>query len=1070
MGRTSQDVIVRFIGDTGNLGKGMDGLKGRFVGVASSLDGIAKAGAAIGAISFFKSAINESREAERVGRKTEAVLRSTGQVAGVTAQHISGLAGRLSEVAAVDDEVIQQGGNVLLTFTKVRNEAGKTNDVFDRATKVSLDMAAALDQTGDSGASMQENVIRIGKALNDPVKGMTALTKVGVAFTEQQKEQVKALVENGDQLGAQKIILDELETEFGGMAAASADGWGKAKVALGNFAEEVGARVMPAVEGISNWAISTGIPALGDVADTVGNVVEPAFGAVVDAGRGVLGFWQDLPEPVQMASVAMGAWALVGGRVTSALSTASGPLKTFTGDVRTAMGAFDVNALQGSMMVMQERIPIVGQMGAAFRTAKGDTEGFGSTLKGVAAGGFAGLKGAATGVMSLLGGPWGLALGAGVALLTIFTAKSAAAEKRQNEFAEAGRNVAKAIAEQNGVLNLSTRQAASKESEDKGLLKLAQEMGIALPRVTDAVEGQKGAYSGLKTEIDKIVEARQADLDKLEASRGISRERMDAAQAEVDKAKELRDGLATVTSNRDGETAAAQRQAQATATVGSAASGIVPASQMLQEMIEAQGGTFDEAAGFANNLANAILNLQNVQASQMDSLEGYEASYDLFTAAIAEHGRTLDINTVAGRANRDALQDVANKSLELMAADIAAGVPADQALARHRARTEQLKQEAIAAFGANSDAVALINTYGKVPKDVETTIKLNRAEEVGNKLKELSAGQYLLAAGKPLTQQNVKAVVQEQKYAFAAGGQARGPGGPRGDKIHAMLSDGEFVHQAAAVDYYGVGTMSAINRRQIPRDALRGYAGGGLVWPFTVDVGNTKIPDPPSVGVGGTNVAAMQAWARAQIGKRYLWGAVGPGNYDCSGLVGNLWAMANGKPLYRRYFTTASMGVGKNGMKPGKGAVTVYLGPGHTAANVGGLHVEAYGGNGVPLAVGRVGTPLSYYNTIMHLAKGGVAQLKNNQMLRAESWRDTGWPEPTKYDSGGLIPPGLSTVYNGTGRPEAVFTEDQLAQLGGVHIHLHNKGVIGSRHEMEDWLAKTFSKLKSQGRLPRGVG
>ncbi|MES2155937.1 MAG: hypothetical protein V4510_12455, partial [bacterium] len=73
-------------------------------------------------------------------------------------------------------------------------------------------------------------IIKVGKALNDPTKGLTALSRVGILFTDQQKKQIKALQKSGDLLGAQKIILKELGTEFGGSFAA------KGKTATGTVA------------------------------------------------------------------------------------------------------------------------------------------------------------------------------------------------------------------------------------------------------------------------------------------------------------------------------------------------------------------------------------------------------------------------------------------------------------------------------------------------------------------------------------------------------------------------------------------------------------------------------------------------------------------------------------------------------------------------------------------------------------------------------------------------------------------------------------------------------------------
>jgi phage-related protein len=169
---------------------------------------------------------------------------------------VANLAEKLSLKAGVDDEVIQSGQNVLLTFTKIRNEVGKGNDIFDQASAIALDMSVAL------GTDLQGSITQVGKALNDPIAGLTALTRAGVQFTDQQKEQIKALVESGDILGAQKVILGELTTQFGGSAAAQATATDKLSVAWGNLQETLGEKLLPLVESFSDWMINTGIPAI----------------------------------------------------------------------------------------------------------------------------------------------------------------------------------------------------------------------------------------------------------------------------------------------------------------------------------------------------------------------------------------------------------------------------------------------------------------------------------------------------------------------------------------------------------------------------------------------------------------------------------------------------------------------------------------------------------------------------------------------------------------------------------------------------------------------------------------
>lgn len=104
-----------------------------------------------------------------------------------------------------------------------------------------LDMAVAMNNgVSPSAEQLSSQAIQLGKALNDPTKGMAALSKVGVSFTEQQEKQIKVLQESGDIMGAQKIILDELAKEYGGSAAAAAQTFGGQMENLQNRFGEIG--------------------------------------------------------------------------------------------------------------------------------------------------------------------------------------------------------------------------------------------------------------------------------------------------------------------------------------------------------------------------------------------------------------------------------------------------------------------------------------------------------------------------------------------------------------------------------------------------------------------------------------------------------------------------------------------------------------------------------------------------------------------------------------------------------------------------------------------------------------
>lgn len=227
---------------------------------------------------FFKGMSAEAREAGVVTRQTEATLKSMGQSAGLSAGQIGDLSTSLSNYAGVDDEAIQSAENLLLTFGNIRNVAGQNNDIFTQASKITVDMAARF------GGDLNGAAIKVGKALNDPIRGLASLSKIGVQFTEGQKEQIKTMVESGDIMGAQKIIVAELGRQTAGAAAAAADPMQRLKVVFANIQEELGLRLMPVINALAD-GFATGLPialdatfAAGDAVWDVAKRIGSAFG------------------------------------------------------------------------------------------------------------------------------------------------------------------------------------------------------------------------------------------------------------------------------------------------------------------------------------------------------------------------------------------------------------------------------------------------------------------------------------------------------------------------------------------------------------------------------------------------------------------------------------------------------------------------------------------------------------------------------------------------------------------------------------------------------------------------
>lgn len=203
---------------------------------AGAIGGAASLAVTAPVIGFAVTAINASRDASAAMAQTKASIESMGNAAGRTFPQLQAQAGNLMKSSLYDDdEILRKVTANMLTFGKV---SGTT---FDRAQLAAVNLSTKME--GD----LKGSTIMIGKALNDPVKGLTALNKVGIGFTDAQKEMAKSMVETGNVAGAQAIILNELDKQFGGSAKAArnADPIAAAALDFGEFQQAVGDKLLP---------------------------------------------------------------------------------------------------------------------------------------------------------------------------------------------------------------------------------------------------------------------------------------------------------------------------------------------------------------------------------------------------------------------------------------------------------------------------------------------------------------------------------------------------------------------------------------------------------------------------------------------------------------------------------------------------------------------------------------------------------------------------------------------------------------------------------------------------------
>ena len=206
------------------------------------------AGAAIGtglAITF-QTGVRELIEFEKVAARTANVIETTGGAAGVTAEHVANLSNELQKLTGTEDDVIQAGANVLLTFTNISAKGG----VFDRTLALANDLSVAL------GTDMESAARRLGKVLQEPEKGMGGLARAVGGLTNKQQAHVDSLLKQNRLLDAQRFILGLLEKRYKGAASSEGEvteATQRLNREFEDFSETTVGKIIPALRAFFAW-------------------------------------------------------------------------------------------------------------------------------------------------------------------------------------------------------------------------------------------------------------------------------------------------------------------------------------------------------------------------------------------------------------------------------------------------------------------------------------------------------------------------------------------------------------------------------------------------------------------------------------------------------------------------------------------------------------------------------------------------------------------------------------------------------------------------------------------------
>ncbi|MER7280421.1 hypothetical protein ABT369_38890 [Dactylosporangium sp. NPDC000244] len=678
---------------------------------------------------------------------------------------------------------------------------------------------------------------------------------------------------------------------------------------------------------------------------------------------------------------------------------------------------------------------------------------------------------------AFIGGPFLLAVTAAVTVIGILAARQNEAKASTEGYRSALEEYARTF--KDGVTPAALDSAKSILANNvalRGLVEVTQRHGITASEVVAGLNGEAEARQKVVDAIDDSIgalavkaayesgDARKADLDQLHRLEAMKGAFLDSS-ANAAEAARLTGQLASEQQRAndvfDTASPTVRTLAGAYRSLADEASTAADKSNALKQASDALFGAARDQDQAAADQAKAIRNTNKALDDQK---------------LLNEDGaRKLDLNTEAGARVRDSLREQLIAIDNAYRANVANGMSVAEATKKHDEEVAALKKNADQ-HNLNKDAVQhLIDTYGKVPPSATTDVNVTGLDATKAQLNELLTYQYALRNGITIGEARDKLDPlihtgggrgNARGGNLATGGPVIGPGTGTSDDVPAMerstgapfwLSNGEWVHRTAAVNYYGQGVMRAINEQRIPRQALTGYATGGLVgdvltdhYPYPTTTSMTRIPSRAEVarivteGPSSGGREDIKAFIRSTDVLPYIWAAAGPFGYDCSGLASAVFGLVTGRGGGRgqRYFTTYDFADGPppgTGLKPGAGGVlTLGVNPQtHMAGNYGGLGFEAASTRS-GIKIGTSARKPSTFQKQFHLASGGLVSAALLDELGLDIGGDPsgitvdGRRVPLgAYDVGGYLPEGLSLAYNGTGRPEPVIPADRLERASG---------------------------------------
>ena len=835
-----------------------------------------------------EAALNASRTSIYSAEDAADAINELGKAGMSTADILSGGLSAALTLAASDNmstaDATQYLSSAMVQFNLSGKDAGKVADALAAGAGKALggvsDMGQALSMVGSTshmlGASMQETVGTLAAMANAGNIGSEAGTQLRSALIGlmSPSKQVKGEMDElgltlydgqgkfvgianfAGQLHDKLSQLPEAERNQAmgilfsnaAMSAANtlynegADGINKwtSEVSDSGYAADLAAKKTDNLKGDLTKFLHTAQ----DVLIGIGGAANGPLRELTQGATNLLNLFRSMPESAQQWVV--GSGMIVGSA--AGLHKVLGGLSDSSSTFKQTMGLV-LDPVQRVKSALPQVASGASQLAGAFT---GAGTGIQSMSGAASRGGQAlgGLKSIGSGMLSMLGGPWGVAFTSAAIAVGIFAQKQADAKARTQDMTSAlqsGQTAAQKL-KQNLESGNNTDWGWFQKTRTgaDSLASALDKAGVSQKTFVDAAMGDKAAIASFNQTLDDYVNKHGGAGTVTDELRAHLEQQTKAVSGSKEAMKEQAEADKQAAAEKVNNTLATAGLTDATSANTDATSEAADASDILAESFGASKKGINDTAAALGEALDALKTYYGFSLDASDANIALHESFDKATKAVTDNGATLDLNTEKGRANQSALNDVAKSALDAAEANARNGQSVDQILptiddARNRfvdfaMKMGMSKDQANTLAdqsGLTKDAVnRLTQSVNNVPTQHNTNLTatdnatpvIRNVQEMLNGLHDktvtlnqvvnyMATGDLPSASG-PLASGYVA-------VGKADGGYISGPGSGTSDSISARLSNGEYVIRASAVDHYGVGLFDQLNYQR--------YATGGLV-------------------------------------------------------------------------------------------------------------------------------------------------------------------------------------------------------------------------------------------------